>query len=135
MAGKAHDPREPPNLICVRRLPARMLKLITIAVVVRDEKKAAKWWKEKLGVRIVTRFPHWYTVATPKSNVRIHLCPDSKPEKGNTGISFSTKSAARAEKDYRKKGVKITMPTTKEDWGTYFMFADPDGNEYYVFEG
>ena len=73
-------------------------------------------------------------VATPKSTVRIHLCPDSKPEKGNTGISFSTKNAARTEKDYRKKGVKITTPTTKEEWGTYFMFADPDGNEFFVFE-
>jgi catechol 2,3-dioxygenase-like lactoylglutathione lyase family enzyme len=63
-----------------------MLKLTTIAVVVRNEKKAAKWWTEKLGLRIVTRFPHWHTVATTKSTVRIHLCPDAKPEKGNTGI-------------------------------------------------
>ena len=111
-----------------------MLTLTTIAVVVRNEKKAAKWWNEKLGLRIVTRFPHWYTVAAKGSTVRIHLCPDSRPEKGNTGISFSTRSAAKTEKDCRKKGVKITMPTTKEEWGTSFMFADPDGNEFYVFE-
>jgi len=30
--------------------------------------------------------------------------------------------------------VKITSPTAKEEWGTYFMFADPDGNEFWVFE-
>lgn len=111
-----------------------MLKLSTIAVVVRNEKKATKWWKDKLGVRVVTRFPHWHTIATRGSSVRIHLCPDSKPEKGNTGFAFHAKSAAREEKALRRKGVTITVPTTTEDWGTYFMFADPDGNEYWVFE-
>jgi len=30
--------------------------------------------------------------------------------------------------------MRITTPTTKEDWGTYFMFADPDGNEFWAFE-
>ncbi len=111
-----------------------MLKLGTIAVVVRDEKKAARWWKDKVGLRIANRFPHWHTVATRGSTVEIHVCPDARPEKGNTGIAFSAKDAAREEKAMRKKGVRITVPTTKEEWGIYFMFADPDGNEYYVFE-
>src|SRR2546425_6981371 len=107
-------------------LRARMMKLSTIAVVVRNEKKAAKFYHDKLGLRIVTRWPHWITVASRGSTVRLHLCPDSKPEKGNTGISFNAKDVAKREKELRKKGVKITVPTTKEEWGTYFMFADPD---------
>ncbi len=111
-----------------------MLKLSTLAVVVRDEKKAAKWYHDKLGMRVVTRYPHWHTVATKGSSVRIHLCPDSRPEKGNTGISFAVADCAREEKALRKKGVRITVPTTKEEWGTYFMFADPDGNEFFAFE-
>lgn len=111
-----------------------MLKFRTVAVVVRDEKKAAKWWKDKIGLRVADSFPHWHTVVTPGSNVRIHLCPDSKPEMGNTGFSFATKNAKREEDRLRKSGVKITMPTTTEEWGTYFMFADPDGNEFYAFE-
>jgi catechol 2,3-dioxygenase-like lactoylglutathione lyase family enzyme len=112
-----------------------MLKLNTIAVVVRNEKKGAKWYHDKLGLRIVDRFPHWHTVSAPGSKVLIHLCPDSKPEKGNTGISFLTEDAAKTEKEYRRKKVKITSPTKKAEWGTYFMFADPDGNEFWVFEG
>lgn len=111
-----------------------MLALNTIAVVVRNEKKAMKWYHDNLGLRVVTKFPHWVTVAARGSTVRIHLCPDSKPEKGNTGISFGTKDAAKTEREYRKEGVNITSPTTKEEWGTYFMFADPDGNEFWVFE-
>ncbi len=131
-AKKVRGPR--PILICRGRLLEGMLKLSTIAVVVRDEKKAAKWWKEKIGLRIVDAWPHWHTVASRGSTVEMHICPDSPPEKGNTGISFTTTDAAKEEKALRAKGVKITMPTTKEEWGTYFMFADPDGNEFYAFE-
>ena len=111
-----------------------MLQLNTFAVVVRNEKKAAKFYTEKLGLRLADKYPHWHTVTTRGGKVRLHLCPDSPPEKGNTGIAFHAKDVAREEKTLRKKGVKITVPTTTEEWGTYFMFADPDGNEFWVFE-
>ena len=105
----------------------------TLAVVVRDEKKAAKWYQQKLGMKLQDRFPHWHTVVAKGSKVRIHLCPDSRPEKGNTGIAFAVDDVAKEEKALRKKGVRITVPTKKESWGTYFMFADPDGNEFWVY--
>jgi len=111
-----------------------MLKFQTVAVVVRNEKKATKWWTEKLGFRVVTSFPHWVTVAPQGSNVHLHLCPDSRPEKGNTGFMFSAVDAVKEEALLRKKGVKITHPVKKEDWGTTFRFADPDGNEFQVIE-
>src|SRR2546423_12065012 len=111
-----------------------MLKFATVAVVVRNEKRAMKWWKEKIGFRVVTSFPHWVTVAPRGANVHLHLCPDSRPEKGNTGFMFSTPDAAKEEARLRKKGVKITHPVKKEDWGTIFWFADPDGNEFQVLE-
>jgi len=117
-----------------RTIPAAMLKFETVAVVVRNEKRATKFWKDKLGFRVVTAFPHWVTVAPRGSNVHLHLCPDSRPEKGNTGYMFSTADAAKEEARLRKKGVKITKPTKKEDWGTIFWFADPDGNEFQVIE-
>lgn len=111
-----------------------MLTFETVAVVVRSEKRAARWWKEKVGFRVVTAFPHWVTVAPRGSNVRLHLCPDSRPEKGNTGFMFSTKDARKEEARLRKNGVKIVRPTKDEGWGTVFVFADPEGNEFYVIE-
>ena len=111
-----------------------MLKLNTMAVVVKDEKKAAKFYTEKLGLHVVDKYPHWHTVTTRGGTVRLHLCPDSPPEKGNTGIAFATTDCKKEEAALRKRGVKITTPTTKEDWGVYFTFADPDGNEFWVFE-
>ena len=116
------------------RLPAAMLEFGTVAVVVKDEKKAVKWYTEKLGFRHVDKYPHWHTVSPRGSSVRIHLCPDSKPERGNTGFMFVTKDIEREVAALKKKGVKITMPITKESYGTMAMFADPDGNEHWIFE-
>src|SRR3989442_3065078 len=115
-------------------IPTCMLKFATVAVVVRDEKKATKFWKEKLGFRVVTSWPHWVTVAPRGSSVHLHLCPDSRPEKGNTGFLFSTKNATKEAAKLRAKGVKISQPVTKEEWGTTFRFLDPDGNEFQVTE-
>jgi len=111
-----------------------MLKLETVAVMVRDEEKAAKWWKENFGFRIVTSWAHWYTVAPKGARTRMHLCIDGKPEKGNTGFLFVTKDIRRELARLRKKRVKISKPLEVSDWGTTFMFADPDGNEFWVIE-
>jgi len=109
-----------------------MLTFATVAVVVRNEKKAVKWYTEKLGFRHMDKWDHWHTVSPRGSSVRIHLCPDSKPEKGNTGVMFTTKDIEKEVAALNKKGVKITMPVTKEEWGTNAMFADPDGNEFWI---
>jgi len=111
------------------------LTMGTIAVVVRNEKKAVDFYTKKLGFKLVDDWPHWRTVSAKGSKQEIHLCPDSPPEKGNTGISFYTTDIEKEHKRLVKAGVKITQPITKEEWGTYFMFADPDGNEFYAFEG
>ena len=37
-------------------------KIGSIAVVVKDEKKAANWYKSKLGFEIKSQMEHWVTV-------------------------------------------------------------------------
>ncbi|TLZ57084.1 MAG: hypothetical protein E6K17_03315 [Methanobacteriota archaeon] len=117
-----------------RGLPAPMLRFASVAVVVKSEKVAAKWYHDKLGFRIVDRYPHWHTVSPKGSNVLIHLCPDSPPEKGNTGFMLMTKDIEKDVASLKKKGVKITMPVTKESYGTMAGFADLYGNEFWIME-
>jgi len=31
------------------------------------------------------------------------------------------------------KGVEFTVKPTKKEWGSYAMFKDPDGNEFWLF--
>ena len=112
-----------------------MIRLATIALVVKDAKKSAKGYQDKLDFEIRDHQGHWITVAPKKENVAFHLCEgfyDLEP--GNTGIAFTTKDVKKEEQALRKTGVEFTEPTTKEDWGTYAVFKDPDGNEFWLIE-
>ncbi len=111
------------------------MRLGSIAVVVSDAKKSAKWYKEKLGLEIKDQEGHWVTVAPKDEDVRIHLCEEFYPlEPGNSGIAFYVKDVAKEEKALKQRGVSFSKPTQKEEWGTYAMFKDPDGNEFWLFE-
>ncbi|GEM_PF-960979 len=105
-----------------------------VAVVVSDGKAAAKWWKEKLGFEVRDDEGHWITVAAPGSSTLLHLCANGTHEEGNTGIGFVVDDVAATEKAWATKGVRFTRPTTRSDWGTSAVFADPDGNEFTLSE-
>src|SRR5881409_1933820 len=69
-----------------------MMRLTTIALVVSDAKKSAKWYTEKLGFEIREHQGHWITVAPKTENIAFHLCEGFYPlEPGNSGISFTAK--------------------------------------------
>lgn len=106
---------------------------LTAAVVVKDLKKAKKFYTAKLGLKILDNMGHWVTVGQPRTGMRIHLCETSPREKGNTGICFFADTPL--EKAYlalKKKGVKFSVPPKKQVWGVECRFLDIDGNEYWL---
>ncbi len=111
------------------------MNFTSVAIVVKDAKRSAKWYQEKLGFEARDAMGHWITVAPKGSAVVFHLCEEFYPlEPGNSGISFMSKDVAKDEKALRAKGVEFSQPTTKEDWGTSAAFKDPDGNEFWIIE-
>ncbi len=117
-----------------------MIKNISVvAFYVSNRRNSAKWFREKLGFKVVDNYGHWLTVA-PKSarkgTVTLHLCETkkSKLEPGNTGISFTVDNLDKSYKEMTKKGVKFTKAPRDEGWGKYAMIRDPDGNEFWLFE-
>lgn len=115
-------------------MPPAMVQFTSVAVVVSDARKSAKWFQEKLGFEVRDQEGHWVTVAPKGSDLVIHLCEGDELEPGNTGFAFLSKDAAKDERALKEKGVKITSPLKKESWGTCMMFADPDGNEFWMFQ-
>ena len=111
-----------------------MLSFGDVAVVVSDAKKAAAWWRGKIGLEVRDDDGHWVTVAAKGSDTLIHLCESKPLEKGNTGIGFLAKDVLKARKELEAKGVKFTKPAEKAPWGAFAMFADPDGNEFWINE-
>ncbi|HEV2167172.1 MAG TPA: VOC family protein, partial [Thermoplasmata archaeon] len=89
----------------------------------------------KLGFRIASDDGHWVVVQPRGPKVPLHLCEGNRPERGNTGIGFVVRDVARSARTLKAKGVRFPRPPTKTEWGTYAMFADPDGNEFWLTEG
>ena len=116
------------------------LDLTTVAVVVPRGPEPAKWYEEKLGFEIGGETEgHWVVVA-PKGRTGepqgpwrgIHLCEADELEPGNTGILFLTDDMEATVKELKARGVQFTHEITNEPWGTYAMFADPYGNEFWL---
>jgi len=106
--------------------------IVDVAVVVSDANKSADWYREKLGFEIRDKEGHWVTVAPKGSEVVLHLCESKPLEQGNTGIAFSVDDLDSVYKELSGKGVEFTVKPTKEEWGSYAMFKDPDGNEFWL---
>jgi len=112
--------------------------IIDVAVVVSKAEKSAEWYRDKLGLEIRAREGHWVTVAPKGSDVVLHLCEPFEgngPEPGNTGIAFRVNNLDETYGEFSKRGVEFTVKPTKEEWGSYAMFKDPDGNEFWIMPG
>ena len=108
-------------------------KKFSIAVMVSDAKKSAKWFESRLGFSSSVN-GHWVLVWPKGSVTKIHLC-EGTPDPGNTGLAFYVKGAEKLAEKMKARGVKFTREMKKMDWGTNGRFADLDGNEYHLIEG
>ncbi len=109
-------------------------KSFSVAVMVSDGKKAAKWYKQKLGFDVSTEIAHWVTVWPKGATWKLHLC-EGKLEPGNTGIGFYSADVERTVAAMKKKGVTFSKDYTKTEWGEFAMFEDPDGNSFWINNG
>ena len=51
----------------------------------------------------------------------------------HTGIAICVPDVDAAHRELTAKGVRFTMPPSKQPWGGYMaLFADPDGNIFYL---
>ena len=110
------------------------IRPVSVAVVVKDRKRAAKWYKEKLGFKVLAEEPeHWTVVGRPRG-MQIHLCESedgAKPDatERDTGIQLVVdKSMAKAAKALRKAGVAFEEEPTETPWGWTSKIRDLDGN-------
>jgi len=118
-----------------------MFKLTTVVVSVsRPANKAAEWYRDKLGLEIGGEAEGHCVVVAPKGKMgtpkgpwfSIHICEGDKPENGNTGILFLTKDIEANCKELKAKCVRFIQELIKEAWGTYAIFSNPNGSEFWL---
>ena len=108
----------------------------SVAVLVTDAKKSAEWYAETLGFESNVQ-GHWVTVRPKGSNVVIHLCEKCEEWEGdlpggNTGIGLYSPDKKKTYEQLKSKGVRFKKELTTEWFGTYAIFMDPDGNEFWI---
>jgi catechol 2,3-dioxygenase-like lactoylglutathione lyase family enzyme len=111
----------------------------SVAVMVNDRERSKDWYRDRLGLAILSDHHHWVTVGGREVGGAIHLCQVSEagegatPEPGNTGILLRVRgNFERACQALRSAGISFTTPPTKAEWGAYAVISDPDGNEIWL---
>jgi len=108
-------------------------KEFSVAVVVSDAKKSAKWYREMLGFE-TSEEGHWVTTWPKGASWKLHLC-EGEPEPGNTGISLYSEDVKGEAAKLKKKGAKFARDYKKTEWGENAMIEDPDGNVIWISQG
>ena len=129
--------------------------LAIVPVVVEDVEDAVEFYTETLGfeLRSDEEFEmegvtgRWVTVAVPGESVEITLMAADEPYYDEasrefassrlgtpTWYTFRTDDCEASVAALEAAGVEITREVQEYPWGKEAMFADPDGNEFGVFE-
>ncbi len=129
----------------------------SVAVLVRDAKKSAEWYCEKLGFEVVAQDRHLVFLRPLGSSLpMIHLCGECDDWQGDrpggrTGIWFRCGETQRTEivpgvflpasppedvekvyHELRGRGVEFVQELTDTGWGKMAVFRDLDGNEFEI---
>jgi predicted enzyme related to lactoylglutathione lyase len=118
-----------------------MLKRINfVSVPVRDQDRALAFWTEKVGLTIATDQPmgegrRWIELKIPgaQTGLVLHTPPGHEDRIGSfQNLSFGVDDVDKTYRELSERGVEFTQPPTKEPWGSYAIFKDPDGNTFVV---
>ena len=113
-------------------------RVASVAVLVWDANKAAKWYKDKLGFE-VSEQGHWVEAKPPGGDFALHLCgkceewEQDRPG-GHTGILLMADDKEGTYRELKSKGVEFDVELTEAPWGggKYAIFRDLDGNKFWM---
>jgi len=129
----------------------------SVAILVEDASKSAKWYRDMLGFEIVENNGHTVFVRPKESQLLLHLCGKcdawgadlpggrtgvwlhcgkvSMKKDEATGVVTPASDPHEVEKTYHElkaKGVKFSEGLTSTSWGKYAILRDLDGNEFEI---
>lgn len=108
------------------------------SIYVGDQDRAKQFFTETLGFELLGDTPmgeteRWIEVAPPDGNVILVLytTEDQKDRVGTfSNVLFSCDDIQQTYTELTAKGVEFAAPPSKEFWGWWAEFKDPDGNTY-----
>lgn len=111
------------------------LRLGYVNVSVSDLDRSVAFFSETLGLPLKFADPDFGYAAfdLEGAGFAVVRTDDAALLGRHTGIGFLVDDLDSAHAQLRGKSVTFTRPPTREPWGGYMaVFADPDGNTYYL---
>jgi catechol 2,3-dioxygenase-like lactoylglutathione lyase family enzyme len=108
------------------------------SIPVRNQDASLKFYTEKLGFKVLTDQPfngrqRWIELGIPGAESALALfTPEGHEDRigGFQPMTFWCDDVAATAKTLKSKGVEFAKDPTKEVWGTFAIFKDPDGNQF-----
>ncbi|MFQ5698524.1 MAG: VOC family protein [Myxococcota bacterium] len=113
-------------------------RLWYVNVYVRDLEKAVGFFRDTLGLPLRFWDEAFGYASFDAGGVGLALAriegDDTQGLVGrHTGIGIGVGDLASAHRDLERKGVRFTLPPTRQPWGgTLAMFEDPDANVFFL---
>ncbi len=119
-----------------------MIKSVrSVGIYVGDQDRAKRFFTESIGFDPIQDMPmgegpgapRWIEVAPPDRNVVLVLfTTDEQKDRIGTfsNVLFNCDDIQQTYQELRAKGVEFTEAPSKQFWGWWAVFKDPDGNTY-----
>jgi catechol 2,3-dioxygenase-like lactoylglutathione lyase family enzyme len=106
-----------------------------ISVPVTDQERSKAFYSDVLGFDVVADTPfqdnqRWVQLRPPNGETSITLVTwfPGMPAGSLDGIVLECDDIEATFEELTRRGLEFTSPVTKEFWGTFATFDDPDGN-------
>jgi predicted enzyme related to lactoylglutathione lyase len=109
-----------------------------LGICVSNQDRAIQFYTDKLGFTLKRDSPfengqRWVELEIPGSQTGIVLfTPKGQEDRIGSFVhtSLACDDLEATYQAYKAKGVEFTAPPTKQFWGSFAMFKDPDGNSF-----
>jgi len=111
------------------------LKLTHVIEFVADMDRTVKFYRDVIGLPLKFQSPGWSEFATGETSLALHPASESK-RAGSVELGFHADDLAKFHQEMSAKGVRFSMPPTKQDYGrTLAQFVDSEGAHSSVSAG
>lgn len=101
---------------------------------VADMNRAVKFYRDVLGFQLKFESPEWSEFATGETILALHMASEKNPA-GAVDLGFTVADVEKFYKDLSARGVRFTLPPTKQDYGGVLaQFVDSEGGHVSVGE-
>ncbi len=113
----------------------------SVGLNIGDQDRAKEFWTNTMGFELIqdtpmgegSSAPRWIEVAPPDRNVILVLfTPDESGSQVGTfsNVIFTCDDIQKTYEELTGRGVEFAEAPTKQFWGWWAVFKDPDGNSY-----